>query len=431
MELLIVKLKQSATKVFFIAVFLVAAYLSQRVISNSILNQQNKIDFSEVNHVKYGLFNVNSWKEKLAVIVKDEIGALSLSNTNEKVLKKHIEVQLDGLIDNVENKLRDSNKGTAKGWLKQAFINALVDVKDIKEGIPQFADAIITEMNRPQTKKQLKEMVIAKVDKYFRSTFQRQDLARLNQILQRTGTADIESAKVKLDQDIRAKQKVIHLQAGLLIAIALMLFAAAAASKKTLTPPLYFLLLAILFLLLLVGVTTPMIDMEAKISEMSFVLMDHPVTFLNQVLYFQTKSILDVFWIMFTNKDLLMKAVGLLMISFSIVFPIVKMLSSVAYYFNYRKARARRWIQFFVLKSGKWSMADVLVVSMFMAYVGFNGIITSQFGNMSSVDQDLVLIATNGTSLQPGFYVFLAYTLLALVLSGFLERKPKPIRLNR
>ena len=69
-------------------------------------------------------------------------------------------------------------------------------------------------------------------------------------------------------------------------------------------------------------------------------------------------------------------------------------------------------------------MADVMVVAMFMAYIGFNGIITSQFGQLSSASQELVILTTNGTSLKPGFYLFLTYTLLALFLSGFLTRKP-------
>lgn len=70
-------------------------------------------------------------------------------------------------------------------------------------------------------------------------------------------------------------------------------------------------------------------------------------------------------------------------------------------------------------------MADVMVVAIFMAYIGFNGIITSQFGQLSSAGQELVILTTNGTSLQPGYYLFLTYTLLALFLSGFLTRKPQ------
>lgn len=70
-------------------------------------------------------------------------------------------------------------------------------------------------------------------------------------------------------------------------------------------------------------------------------------------------------------------------------------------------------------------MADVMVVAIFMAYIGFNGIITSQFGKLKSASQELVILTTNATSLQPGFYLFLTYTVLALFLSGFLSREPK------
>lgn len=67
-------------------------------------------------------------------------------------------------------------------------------------------------------------------------------------------------------------------------------------------------------------------------------------------------------------------------------------------------------------------MADVMVVAIFMAYIGFNGIISSQFGQLNTESQQLVILATNGTSLQPGFYLFLAYAILALFLSGFLSK---------
>ena len=128
--------------------------------------------------------------------------------------------------------------------------------------------------------------------------------------------------------------------------------------------------------------------MEATISQMVFVLMGHPVNFENQVLYFQSKSILDVFWVMITHKDMLMKIVGALLITFSIIFPVLKLTASLGYYFNMRGSRNNRLINFFVFKSGKWSMADVMVVAIFMAFIGFNGIITSQFGKLASANQE-------------------------------------------
>ena len=127
---------------------------------------------------------------------------------------------------------------------------------------------------------------------------------------------------------------------------------------------------------------------------------------------------------MITHQDIQMKLVGILLITFSIVFPLLKMISTLGYYFNHFHARENRVIKFFALNSGKWSMGDVMVVAIFMAYIGFNGIITSQLGLLNSSDQELVILTTNATALQPGFYLFLTYTLLAQFLSGFLGRNP-------
>ncbi|MBY0453004.1 MAG: paraquat-inducible protein A, partial [Bdellovibrionaceae bacterium] len=83
---------------------------------------------------------------------------------------------------------------------------------------------------------------------------------------------------------------------------------------------------------------------------------------------------------------------------------------------------------------GKWSMADVFVVAMFMAYIGFNGVIANQFGNFTSAGggtpQDVVILATNGTTLQPGFYTFMAFALLAMVFSGYLKRANKSLNVE-
>jgi hypothetical protein len=127
---------------------------------------------------------------------------------------------------------------------------------------------------------------------------------------------------------------------------------------------------------------------------------------------------------MIRNKELQMKLVGILVVCFSIVFPTFKLLSSLAFYYDYCRARSYKIVNFFVMKSGKWSMADVLVVAIFMAYIGFNGIINSQLETLQDAAEGLNVLSTNGTNLQPGFYVFLTYVILALFLSGFLHSRP-------
>lgn len=268
-------------------------------------------------------------------------------------------------------------------------------------------------------------MLNKRLEQYSDQTFDTQDTSLLSRILLRTNSKDIEGARIKLNEEISDKHDLIIKEAVLLIILSVTLFAMSGFSKQPLAPSQYIFLILSLIILLICGVTTPTIDMDATISQMSFVLMGHPIQFENQVLYFQSKSILDVFWIMITHKDILMRFVGLLLITFSIFIPLLKIVSALGYYYNYHRARENPVIKFFVLKSGKWSMADVMVVAIFMAYIGFNGIITSQFGKLRSAGQELVILTTNGTSLQPGYYLFLTYTLLTLFLSGFLTRKPQ------
>lgn len=397
--------------------------LCYQIISVSVVNQKDKQDSAEIHHIKYGLFSINEWKRQLSVIISEEITKLDLSASNQKELKKHVEIQLDGLIDNVEKKIKDTNKQTAKGRMKQFFINNLVDIDDIKEGIPDYADAIIEQMTKVKTENTVKDALKSRVDGYFEKTFESQDETALNRILLRTQAADIQAARELLGDSIHKRQNRIFNQTWVLIALAAFLFLIVGSRKAALPASEYMLMILMLLILLTAGVTVPMIDMEAKISALKFTLLDHPVSFENQVLYFQTKSILDVFWIMITHEDFSMKVVGILMVAFSIVFPLLKMLSSLAFYYDFRKATHSWWIKFFVLKSGKWSMTDVLIVAIFMAYVGFNGIITSQFGSLNTTDQEVVILTTNGTSLQPGFFIFLTYTVLALFLSGFLTRE--------
>lgn len=400
-----------------------AVLLCQQIISNSVINQQNKNDYAELNHVKYGLLSIDEWKRQVTVILAAEINKLYLSRANEKVIRKHIETLLNTLIDQVDKKIRTENAETAGGRLSQSFIDLFVNLKEIKKGIPEYTDAVMHELTKTKTKRQVKAVLHKQLEKYSKLTFDFQDTPELTRILLRTDSADVETARVKLNDQIAFKHDLIVKEEILLILLAVLLFVVSGFSKQSLTPSRYASLVLILVVLLSAGVTTPTIDMEAKISQMSFMLLGNPVHFENQVLYFQSKSILDVFRIMIDHREIEMKLVGILLITFSIIFPLLKIASTLGFYFDIRHARKNPVIRFFVLYSGKWSMADVMVVAIFMAYIGFDGIIANQLGHLNSSSDELVLLTTNGTSLQPGYYLFLTYTLLALFLSELLTKK--------
>lgn len=397
--------------------------LCEQLISNSVLNQQNKNDYAELNHVKYGLLSIDEWKRQVTIILAEEINKLYLSRANEKVLRKHIEVLLNTLIDKVDKRIRKENSATTGGQISQSFIDLFVNLNEVKKGIPEYADAVIHEMTKSKTRRQVKAELNKQLEKYSNLTFDFQGTPELTRILLRTDSKDVETARIKLSDEIATRHELIVREEILLILLAVMLFTVSAFSKQTLTPSRYLSLVLILVVLLSAGVTTPTIDMEAKISQMSFLLLGSPVHFENQVLYFQSKSILDVFRIMINHQEIQMKLVGVLLITFSIIFPLLKIASTLGFYFDFHHARKNPVIKFFVLYSGKWSMADVMVVAIFMAYIGFDGIIANQLGHLNSTSEELVLLTTNGTSLQPGYYLFLTYTLLALFLSELLTKK--------
>ncbi len=406
--------------VLFSIAVLIAFALGLKIVHLSKQTQYLKQQYAEINNIKYGLFSVNHWKIQLSEIINSEIKDLDIME-NRKEIKPVIEAQLNELIDGVNKKIADKNRKSFKGSLKQAFINTFVDIKDIKEGIPQYADAIIKIMEKPKNKKKLTGVLLDKIEDYFDKTFEVQDLSAVNAIVLETGAKDILEAKLKIDDSIAQNQLQLAKFSWLLIGLSVLIFVISGINRIPLTSLQYLMLVAILFILLFTGVSTPMIDLEAKILEMSFSLFDHQVGFVNQVLYFQSKSVIDVFQLMITHPDIQMKVVGILMVAFSIVFPVLKLISSVGYYYNHWSARDNKLVQFFVLKSGKWSMTDVMIIAIFMAYIGFNGIISSQFGKLHSASDEIVLLTTNGTSLQPGFYLFLAYAILALFLSEFLS----------
>ena len=65
-------------------------------------------------------------------------------------------------------------------------------------------------------------------------------------------------------------------------------------------------------------------------------------------------------------------------------------------------------------------MADVLVIAIFMAYIGFSGLVGSQLGDLRHASTAVDVLTTNGTILAPGFYLFLGFVLASLWLSSIL-----------
>jgi len=85
----------------------------------------------------------------------------------------------------------------------------------------------------------------------------------------------------------------------------------------------------------------------------------------------------------------------------------------------------RRIVRFFALKSGKWSMADVLVVALFMTHIGFDGVISTQLNQLKQAAAGMNVLTTNNTRLEAGFFLFLGFCIAGMLLGMALERSSR------
>ena len=80
-------------------------------------------------------------------------------------------------------------------------------------------------------------------------------------------------------------------------------------------------------------------------------------------------------------------------------------------------------IQFFLFKTGKWSMADVFVIAIIMTFVGFEGIVSEQLNQLENSYESVEVLTTNNSSILFGFYAFTAFALLSMSISHKLKRQ--------
>lgn len=392
--------------------------------------QQLSTDLAELNKAKYGLLNADAWVEQVAGIVEKRINDFEVTPQNRAAVKKILQRSLRTLITEADRYLRRQNQTLEGSWwkrtkgkLKQRVQDRFVDIEDIKRGVPEYADKILAALSKPQAQREIRAFMQQMLARVSDTTFAVVDQSALDAIHARYQCEE----RLPCQQTIRARIDAGHhwavQQTLVLLALTLLLFGVAALAPGRADRHRLALLAACCTVLMLCGVLTPMIEIEARISQLRFILLGQPVEFTDQVLYFQSKSVLDVVEVLMATGQLDMRMVGVLIITFSVIFPLAKLLASFAYLYDVRGLRQSAIVRFFALKSGKWSMADVFVVAIFMAYIGFNGVITSQLSDFAAagVVGKVDILTTNGTALQIGFFLFLAFCIAGMVTATLMD----------
>ncbi|MEQ9280577.1 MAG: paraquat-inducible protein A [Balneola sp.] len=373
----------------------------------------------ELSMVKYGLFNVDVWTEELTRIIIVRVNEFQMSESREDELRIKIEEFLEIAIAELEEGFEEENKGSVGGFLKRG-VASVTDVFGLmREKTPEITESIIIFIKDPENKELAKDFLIDKMQEYSDSTFSEIDYSLYDRILAKHEATEKRDAiniiKEKVDSLNQRRTPYSASLFGIIGLLALMIPFSSDFMKAEFT-----VLTIICGILLSVGVLIPMINIDARISRMEFELMGESIVFIDQVLYFKSKSILEVVWVMITNKKVDVMAVGILVFSFSVLFPVSKLLGSIAYIYS-EKLKKNPVIKFLVFKTAKWSMADVMVVAIFMAYIGFTGIISEQLTSLENIALNVDIMTTNASSLQIGFFLFTAFAVLSLMVSHKLQ----------
>lgn len=108
--------------------------------------------------------------------------------------------------------------------------------------------------------------------------------------------------------------------------------------------------------------------------------------------------------------------VAALIFAFSVCIPVLKFILLCIAYVK-KHSRLEIIIYSFISKIGKWSMADVFVVAIFLAVLSTNHAETAtpQQLVLFGFKLDLIISSETLSALGPGFYYFTAYCLLSLL----------------
>lgn len=400
---------------------LLMAFCCIRIVGLENQKAELKRDRTELNHIKYGLFNVDEWKKIVADILTKKIRELEVTKENRPKMKRKVEKLLYQIVDELDRGIRE-NGGHSIGGFFQSLISDIVGVSNrMREQVPRYADMVLDYLNDPKNREDLKDYLIKHLNEMADKTIGKMDYTAYNAILAKYAAEDKSMCLTNLDHQLKhvrmAELSFIAVLSLCCIGLATMILAGKNYGTAELVT-----MVGGASVLLLTGLSLPMIDIEATISCFSFTLVGEDVTFKDQVLFFQSKSILQVVWLLLKNGGAGLLLVALLVFSFSVLFPIAKLVASLITI--KRNKMPKQWLhRFLVFKSGKWSMADVMVVAIFMSYIGFNGVINSQLTQLAAFSGNVEIFTTNNSVLQSGFYHFTGYCIIGLLLSAMLEKR--------
>jgi len=412
-----------------------AIWFSWATVDGLAKRRDIRADLAELQHVRYGILSADQWRAIIGPILNAQVDKLDL-NGQAKNMRPMVEHSLNSLLDNIQKQMSAPKPAAsnakpppvpkpkpAPGGFTAPPMMVNMIVNSLRPHVPEYTNVVLAELSKPQNQKAFKESVRTVLNDAVKNTFSSVDMTTYNAILKRHGCSAGSDCEEMLGNQIQQADRELNRDYLIVLASAALAFILLAATRRALSRPAVLVLMLFCLAMLAGGVLSPMLEVEVRVTRLDATLLGAPIEFRDQSLYYRSKTVLEVSRTLLEMHRPAMSLVAILVILFSVVFPLLKMLALSASLFRPSLLRNSRIVRILAFELSKWSMADVLVLAIFMSFIAFNGVIEGGMGGIRSQPavQQLVL-PTDSSTILPGYYLFIGFCLGSIFLSKKLER---------
>ena len=404
-----------------VILLLPAIWFSWKTVDGLAARRLIRTDLAEITHARYGILSADQWRAIIGPMLDAQVDKLDFKGQS-KSLRPMVERSLYALLDNIKTQMTAPNaKASGMPGGGNAFLVNMI-IGSLRPHVPEYTDVVMRELAKPATQNSFKDSIRGVLADAVKNTFSATDMTTYSAILKRYGCSSGTACEETLGKQIEEADTKLTRCYLTVLASAALGFIVLLAGKPTLSRGAVVVLMLFCIAMLAGGVLSPMLEVEVRVTKLDATLLGTPIEFRDQSLYYRSKTVFEVFQTLIQMGRPEMTLVAVLVILFSVVFPALKMLALGACLFRPALLRTNRFVKLLAFELSKWSMADVMVLAIFMSFVAFNGVIGSAWDGLRGMPNvQLVQIPTNASRILPGFYLFVGFCVSSIILSKKLE----------
>ncbi len=389
-----------------------AIWFSWKTVDGLETRRVMRTDLAEIENAQYGILSADKWRAIIGPILNAQIDQLDFKGQS-KNLRPMVQHALNTLLDKM-----DADKPSG---IQGMFVGKMI--ASLRPQVPQYTDVVMGQLVNSGTQKSFKDSIRGVLANAVANTFGNTDMTAYNAVLQRYGCSSGAVCEQTLGQKIAAADTQLNRYYLTVLASAALGFILLMFGTRILSRSAVLVLMSFCLAMLVGGVLSPMLEVEVRVNKIDATLLGTPIEFQNQSLYYRSKTVLEVFQTLIHMGRPEMTLVGVLVIAFSVVFPTLKLLALAASLFRPALLRTNRIVKILAFELSKWSMADVMVLAIFMSFVAFNSVVGSALGGLRNLPEvQQVMFPTDASKILPGYYLFIGFCIASIILSRKLER---------